>query len=107
MRRIYLVTAGLLLSAGLQAQNTVKGYVYADVNANRKQEKNEKGIAAVAVTNGREVVLTDKKGYYELPVNNDQIISVIKPAGYKVPVNEDNLPQFFYNHKPAGSPALK
>lgn len=107
MRRIYLVTAGLLLSAGLQAQNTVKGYVYADVNANRKQEKNEKGIAAVAVTNGREVVLTDKKGYYELPVSNDQIISVIKPSGYKVPVNEDNLPQFFYIHKPAGSPALK
>ncbi|WP_407430740.1 calcineurin-like phosphoesterase C-terminal domain-containing protein [Arcticibacter sp.] len=107
MRRIYLVTAGILLSAGLQAQNTVKGYVYADVNSNRKQEKNEKGIAAVAVTNGREVVLTDKKGYYELPVSNDQIISVIKPSGYKVPVNEDNLPQFFYNHKPAGSPALK
>jgi len=87
MRRIYLLSAGLLLSASLQAQSTVKGYVYADLNANRKQEKNEKGIAAVAVTNGKEVVLTDKKGYYELPVSKDQIISVIKPSGYKVPLN--------------------
>ena len=107
MKKIFLVGAGLLLSLGAYAQNTVKGYVYNDLNANKKLDKTEKGIAGVAVTNGSAVVLTDEKGYYELPIGDDQIISVIKPAGYKVPVNADNLPQFFYNHKPNGSPALK
>ena len=107
MRKIFLVGSVMLLGFGAYAQTTVKGFVYNDVNANGKLDKAEKGIAAVAVTNGSEVVLTNDKGAYELPIGNDQIISVIKPAGYKVPLNADNLPQFFYNHKPNGSPALK
>jgi len=107
MRKIFLLGAGLLLSLGVSAQSVVKGYVYNDVNANGKADKSEKGLPNVAVTNGSAVVLTDAKGYYELPIGDDQIISVIKPTGYKVPLNEDNLPQFFYNHKPNGSPALK
>ncbi|RZL48537.1 MAG: metallophosphoesterase [Pedobacter sp.] len=107
MKKILLVGAWLLLCLGAYAQNTVKGYVYNDVNANGKLDKAEKGIANVAVTNGSAVVLTNDKGLYELPIGNDQIISVIKPAGYKVPLNADNLPQFFYNHKPNGSPVLK
>src|SRR5690606_39416015 len=43
----------------------------------------------------------------ELPLGEDQIISVIKPSGHGVPVDGNNLPQFFYNHKPAGSPQLE
>jgi hypothetical protein len=31
---------------------------------------------------------------------------VIKPAGWRSPTNEDGLPQFYYLHKPAGSPDL-
>src|SRR5690606_21824494 len=46
-------------------------------------------------------------GNYELSLSDDAIISVIKPAGYNVPVNSDNLPQFFYIHKPQGSPKAK
>src|SRR5690606_25857058 len=56
---------------------------------------------------GTDVVLTDFEGKYELPVDDDNIISVIKPAGYAVPVDENNLPEFFYIHKPKGSPGLK
>ncbi|MFA4868985.1 MAG: calcineurin-like phosphoesterase family protein [Pedobacter sp.] len=107
MRRINLIAAGMLFTFGSYAQETAKGYIYSDRNLNGKREKMESGIPNVAVTNGIDVVLSDKNGYYELPVSNDQIISVIKPSGYKVRTNEDQLPQFFYNHKPAGSPALK
>ncbi|WP_129714342.1 calcineurin-like phosphoesterase family protein [Pedobacter sp. SYP-B3415] len=107
MKKIFLAGAGILLSLGLHAQDVVKGYVYNDLNGNRKLDRSEKGLPGVSVTNGTAVVKTDQKGYYELPISNDQIISVIKPSGYKVPLNEDNLPQFFYNHKPQGSPALK
>ena len=96
----------LLFAAYLNAQ-TVKGYVYNDENHNNKKEGREKGIANVAVTNGTDVVLTDKNGKYELAASNDAIIAVIKPSGYSVPVNADNLPQFFYIHKPEGSPKTK
>ncbi len=107
MKKLNLTIVAMLLSFIIYAQETAKGYIYTDRNSNGKREKGEAGIVGVAVTNGINVVLSDKKGYYELPVSNDQIISVIKPSGYKVHINEDKLPKFFYNHKPAGSPSLK
>src|SRR5690606_37693295 len=58
----------------------------------------------VGVSNGVQVVRTDSKGNYELPANKDQIIFAIKPGGYAFPLNEHNLPQFYYIHKPQGSP---
>jgi len=89
------------------AQTKVEGFVFEDQNQNGKKERSEKGIANVSVTNGLEVVLTDEKGKYVLPISEDAIIAVIKPANYKLGVDENNLPQFFYNHKPKGSPKLK
>ena len=91
----------------LTAQTAVKGNVFEDLNQNGKKDKKEKGIAGIAITNGREVVLTDKKGNYELPLKSDAIIAVIKPSGYKIQSNSDNIPQFFYNYKPEGSPKSK
>ncbi len=106
MKKIYIV--GTLLFCGfLSAQTTVKGVIFEDLNQNGKKDKKEIGVANAAVTNGIEVVLTDKKGNYELPLKNDAIIAVIKPSGYKIQVNKDNLPQFFYNYKPSGSPKSK
>lgn len=100
----------LLLCVGFysysQAQQMATGIVYEDVNQNGKKERRESGIPNVAVSNGKEVVLTDEKGRYKLPVDNDEIIFVIKPSGYEIPVNELNLPQFYYIHKPEGSPEL-
>ncbi|MGV8091195.1 MAG: calcineurin-like phosphoesterase C-terminal domain-containing protein [Mangrovibacterium sp.] len=89
------------------AQAVVKGIVYEDINRNNKKERNEKGIPDVAVSNGIEVVKTGANGEYELPASDDQIIFVIKPSDYQVPVNEFNQPQFYYIHKPKGSPELK
>ncbi|MCX2679151.1 calcineurin-like phosphoesterase family protein [Galbibacter sp. EGI 63066] len=102
--KILLLGGALLFSTITMAQSTVKGYVYEDTDQNGKKSRREKGIAQVAVTNGEQVVLTDSSGKYELPIGDDNIISVIKPSGYVVGTNEDNLPQFFYIHKPKGSP---
>ncbi|WP_010662519.1 calcineurin-like phosphoesterase C-terminal domain-containing protein [Marinilabilia salmonicolor] len=90
----------------INAQNQATGFVYEDINQNGKKEKGESGIPNVAVSNGREVVLTDSDGKYKLPVGADHPIFVIKPSGYSLPVDEHNLPQFFHIHKPAGSPKL-
>ncbi|MGN7723447.1 calcineurin-like phosphoesterase C-terminal domain-containing protein [Chitinophaga sp. 22620] len=108
MKRTSIICGLLLCSyAGLQAQTTVRGIVYADVNKNGKHDRAEKGIPKVSVTNGIDVTQTDENGAYELPGGNDQIIAVIKPSGYQVPVNQSNLPQYYVINKPAGSPALK
>lgn len=107
-KHVTLFTIGLLaFSLNSYAQEIAKGVVFEDLNKNGVKERREKGIAGVSVTNGRQVVQTDHKGRYELPVANDNIISVIKPADYMVPVNDDQLPQFFYIHKPEGSSELE
>ncbi len=96
-----------IFSALTIAQTRVTGFVYEDLNGNNTFDRKEKGIPNVAVSNGKEVTITDKKGKYSLPLQNDNIVFVIKPAGYKVPVNEYNIPQFYYIHKPEGSPDLE
>jgi hypothetical protein len=103
------LTCFLFLCAAFCAhsQTTVKGFVYEDANGNNKKDKSEKGIANVAVSNGTEVVVTDGKGGYQLPIGDDNVVFVSKPSGYKPALDENNLPKFYYLHKPKGSPALK
>lgn len=102
-----LLLLPLFFQASVQAQAVASGYVFEDANRNNQKDKREKGLQQVAVSNGREVVLTNSKGRYELPVDNDDIIFVIKPSGYKVSLDENNLSRFYYIHKPNGSPEVK
>ncbi|WP_209329986.1 calcineurin-like phosphoesterase C-terminal domain-containing protein [Lunatimonas salinarum] len=106
MRKLLSICLVLLALPGF-SQQVATGYVYEDFNQNGKRERREKGIPNVSVSNGTEVVLTDERGRYSLEVGEDNILFVIKPSGYSVPVNEANQPQFFYLHKPAGSPSMK
>ena len=80
------------------------GTVYLDSNNNQVQDNNEKGLQGVRVSNGQDVVQTDKNGKYLLAISDDTIIFVIKPRGYMTPVDENRLPKFYYIHKPKGSP---
>ncbi|MBN1144395.1 MAG: metallophosphoesterase, partial [Bacteroidales bacterium] len=91
----------------LNGQSVARGMVYTDLNKNNIKDRKEKGIANVAVSNGKDVVVTNAKGEYTLPVDNDNIIFVIKPGNYDLPVNATNQPKFYYIHKPNGSPVLK
>ncbi len=84
-----------------------RGYVFNDLNRDGVMDSGEEGIANVCVSNGEMVVATDTEGYYEIPVENDTIVFVIKPRDWMTPVNRDNLPQFYYIHKPEGSPEQK
>lgn len=104
MQRNLLVLVLLFSSILAYSQQTVKGYVYEDANKNGKKDRRESGIPNVPVSNGTEVVLTDRNGFYTLPVKDGNTIFVIKPSGYKTPVDEDFIPQFYYHHKPEGSP---
>ena len=105
MKRIQLLLIALIIAGSAFAQQKVSGTVYEDLNANGKKERREKGLPNVAVSNGLQVVQTDKNGKYELPIAEDQTIFVIKPASHELPTDANNIPQFYYIHKPNGSPA--
>ncbi|MGI9591304.1 MAG: calcineurin-like phosphoesterase C-terminal domain-containing protein [Myxococcota bacterium] len=57
------------------------------------------------MSNGREVVRSDWRGRWWLPVDDDTILFVVKPRGWRTPLTPDGLPLFYHRHKPAGSPA--
>jgi hypothetical protein len=108
MKLFFYVLCLITLNGGaLYAQQKAGGYVFNDRNGNGKKDGKEPGIAGVAVSNGVQVILTNAKGRYELPVDDNTIIFVVKPSGYRVPLNQWNLPQFYYIHKPKGSPAFE
>ena len=83
---------------------TVTGIVYNDKNKNGILDKKEKGVRNVAVSNGLSVVLTDKKGRYEININENDILFISKPSGYALALDNNNIPQFFYIHSPEGTP---
>ena len=87
------------------SRETVRGTVFLDSNENNVQDQDEAGIAAVAVSNGCEVVQTDSDGHYSLSLAATDILFISKPADFAVPVDENNLPQFFYRHYPEGTPS--
>ena len=89
----------------MSATETASGVVFNDKNANGKLDTDEAGIEDIRVSNGAQIVRTNAEGRYELAVDNDSIIFVIKPRDWATPLNQDHLPQFYYIHKPEGSPA--
>lgn len=112
-----IIFAILLSSSLIFGQNTpvitgtvkgdvqiANGIVFHDVNGTGTFDLGrDEPLAGVAVSNGRDIVVTDERGRYELPVNSHTIIFVIKPRGWMVPVSEINIPLFYYIHSPDGA----
>lgn len=88
-------------------QQTATGYVFHDANHNRKRDVGEQVLPCVRVSNGRDIVCTDANGQYQLPVSEDTILFVIKPQGWRTPLSKNLTPEFYYIHKPKGSPKSK
>lgn len=88
-------------------QDVITGQVFDDANQNSTLDEGESGVPGVSVTNGVDVVVTDGQGRYELPADDNMIVSVTQPAGWQVPVDDQMFAQFSYNHLPEGSPDLK
>ncbi|BCM93801.1 hypothetical protein IAD21_05692 [Abditibacteriota bacterium] len=88
-----------------KAEQIVRGVVYLDQDGSGKRLPNSKGIPNVRVSNGRDIVVTDAQGRYELSVSDDSIIFLQKPSGFRTSLDENNQPRFYHIHKPAGSPA--
>lgn len=105
---IIIALLGLMPASLAWAQTTASGTVYWDKNQNGQRDSADAGLPGVAVSNGREVVLTNEEGKYSLEIDAEEDnIFVVKPSGYRLPADELNRPRFYYLHRPEGSPELE
>lgn len=61
----------------------IEGYVFEDKNANNILDRKERGIKNSYVSNGKEIVITDRHGKYSLNATEDDVLFVIIPSGFK------------------------
>ncbi len=87
------VLLSLILSA--TAADLVKGTVFLDANNNGIRDGWEKGLNGICVSNGKDVVQTNKKGEWKLKAGLKKQIFIIKPSGFAVPVNKQQVPLHF------------
>mgnify|MGYP001390644366 CR=1 FL=1 len=82
MKRLSLILVSFLLYLPLCAQ--FKGTVSVDTNQSGIVDKGDKPLAGVMVTDGLNVVKTDKKGRFSLPgFEKTRFISITTPADLK------------------------
>ena len=81
----------------LDAQVQLSGSVFHDKNKDGIQNSGEKGIKDIPVSNGRDIVLTDRKGLFHIVSDSNDVIFIMQPSGWKVPVNDYNIPQYYKN----------
>lgn len=84
--------------------DTLSGVVFHDANGNSRFDRGEAGVAGVRVSNGLDWVMTNAQGAYEIAVRPDMNLTIVQPAEWRVPVDRRQVPQFFYIHKPGGTP---
>lgn len=91
---------------GTNQEPMARGIVFSDLNQDGKFGPADSAFVGVKVSNGKEIVLTDQNGRYEIPLTDGGTVFVIKPNGFRTALDANNLPKFFYLHKPNGSPKL-
>jgi hypothetical protein len=107
-----LIVAALMLTASscrnitepIASPGQVTGTVFLDINENGTWDaRNDKPLKNVAVSNGKDVSITDRNGVYSLPLRGNCAIFVIKPRDYRFPTDNKNIPQFYRLNMPAGA----
>lgn len=100
---IIVVAAGNVFA---QVSHKVSGMIYRDDNQNGLKDGNEEGLDGVALSNGEEIVLSDKKGRYKIELSEYQFLFVIKPSGYSLPLNESGFSTAVFAYYPKGTPEM-
>lgn len=88
-----LVACGLLLA--VPAWACEGGSVFLDHNGDGLPQAGEPGLPGVRVSNGVEIVSTDREGRWRGLQDRGGPVFVVKPAGYAVASGEDGLPAFW------------
>jgi calcineurin-like phosphoesterase family protein len=86
MLKLSFFTYLLLLPVLLWSQQSiwVEGTVFHDKNKNQALDRGERGLKRVAVSNGKDIVYTDNKGYFQIQATIGQSVFPIIPTGYRL-----------------------
>ncbi len=86
---VWINAYGADIPDGNDAVIQVKGVLYNDVNDNGQKDSDELPISGIKVSNGIDILVTDKSGQFlfEMPIDNTRCIFPIIPAQYDVPGN--------------------
>ncbi|GAA5018389.1 PQQ-binding-like beta-propeller repeat protein [Actinopolymorpha pittospori] len=78
---------------------TITGVVFADKNKNGTQDKGERGIKDVSVSDGLTIVRTDRDGAYRFETDPERritdLVFITQPVGYSVGMDESSTPRFY------------
>jgi len=96
-----------LWSQGFAQSKLQSGHVFLDENKNGIYDRDEEPLSNVCISNGMDIVRTNERGEYEIPLRQEGVIFVIKPSGYIPAFSEDYIANFYAYHKPDGSPKYK
>jgi 3',5'-cyclic AMP phosphodiesterase CpdA len=105
IRRVFVLA--LVLAAGRAGAVECTGRVVLDRDGDGVAGARERGLAGVAIADGRTVVRTDREGRYRFTTEPGRTVQLVKPAGYAVPARADGLPDTWSHVAPAASPALR
>ncbi|MBE7501101.1 MAG: calcineurin-like phosphoesterase C-terminal domain-containing protein [Verrucomicrobiales bacterium] len=87
------------------APASAEGMVFHDQRGEGRRYPQAPGLPGVAVSNGRHVTLTDERGRWRLPVDDETTtFFVIKPRGWRTRLSAHHLPRGYHHHQPDGSP---
>ncbi|MCH2117844.1 MAG: calcineurin-like phosphoesterase C-terminal domain-containing protein [Pirellulales bacterium] len=82
--------------------------MFHDKNGDQHFNAGDVPLGNIGVSNGQKIVSTGADGRFTLSIDaDDDIVFVLKPRGWRTPLSKEKLPQFFYIHKPNGSPKSK
>ncbi len=60
-------------------------------------------LEGIAVSNGRDIVVTNSNGQYMLEALDNSFVFLIKPQQWKPPVDSLQIPRFYYKNFPQGA----
>lgn len=115
LSKLILTIFLLVVSVGYSGQKLyaqlpsfVNGVVFHDKNGNGHYDGAiDLPLAGVAVSNGKDVVVTNEKGEYKLPFRDNAATFVIKPRNWSVSVDENNMPLFYKFYSSSGLSGTK
>lgn len=108
LSRLSFIISAIVFSSCISASSSeiARGTVFHDKNENGAFDRGEKRLRGVGISNGVDIVETDSRGQYEISVEENSFVFVIKPSGWRTAQRATKIPEFYYTHKPDGSPEL-
>lgn len=95
-----ILAIGPLSNVAYGATRTLSGTVYDDRDGDGRQGRDEPGIPGVALSNGRDLAMTDDAGRYRIATSPGQTVFPIKPAGWRLPGGDPARP-LIWRHVPS------